>query len=244
MSNVLVQQTIVTMTSLELVEYVNSFRKEKALQEGVAFPSKGHAKLEHSDFLKKVLDVLGERAGYFSVTFNVSGPNGATRKSPGYSFPKREACLMAMSYSYDLQAQVFDYMTELENKTAFKIPQTLSEALILAGQQMQLAEERQVQLELAKPKVSHYDNYVESSSLKTVTNAAKEMKLTSNVLWDWLRKEGHAFKNEKKNIWTKGFIEKGYGEMKQFTRKDNGYSGTQPYLTSTGDLFIKQNFTK
>lgn len=240
MSNVLVQQTSVTMTSLELVEYVNSFRKEKALVDGAAFPSKGHAKLEHSDFMKKVPEVLGKDHGNFSGIYQDS----YCRDQKGYKFPKREACLMAMSYSYELQAQVFDYMTELENKTAFKIPQTMSEALILAGQQMQLAEERQVQLELAKPKVSHYDNYVESSSLKTVTNAAKEMKLTSNVLWDWLRKEGHAFKNEKKNIWTKGFIEKGYGEMKQFTRKDNGYSGTQPYLTSTGDLFIKQNFTK
>ena len=38
MSNVLVQQTSVTMTSLELVEYVNSFRKEKALVDGAAFP--------------------------------------------------------------------------------------------------------------------------------------------------------------------------------------------------------------
>ena len=240
MSNVLVKQTGVTMTSLELVEYVNSFRKEKALTEGVAFPSKGHAKLEHFDFMKKVPEVLGKDHGNFSGIYQDS----YGRDQKGYKFPKREACLMAMSYSYELQAQVFDYMTELETKVAFKIPQTLSEALILAGQQMQLAEERQVQLELAKPKVSHYDKYVKSDSLKTVTNAAKEMKLTSNVLWDWLRAEGHAFKNEKKNIWTKGFIEKGYGEMKQFTRKDNGYSGTQPYLTSTGDLFIKQNFTK
>ena len=116
-------------------------------------PSKGHAKLEHSDFMKKVPEVLGKDHGNFSGIYQDS----YCRDQKGYKFPKREACLMAMSYSYELQAQVFDYMTELENKTAFKIPQTMSEALILAGQQMQLAEERQVQLELAKPKVEFVD---------------------------------------------------------------------------------------
>ena len=72
MSNVLVQQTSVTMTSLELVEYVNSFRKEKALVDGAAFPSKGHAKLEHSDFMKKVPEVLGKDHGNFSGIYQDS----------------------------------------------------------------------------------------------------------------------------------------------------------------------------
>jgi len=31
-----------------------------------------------------------------------------------YVFPKREACLMALSYSYELQAKVFNSMTALE----------------------------------------------------------------------------------------------------------------------------------
>lgn len=106
----------ITMTSLELVDYINSERKEKALQAGAEFPSKGHAKLEHSDFLKKVLEVLGECAGNFSGTYKVEGPNGGTRDVPCYTFPKREACLMAMSYSYDLQAKVFDRMTALEQQ--------------------------------------------------------------------------------------------------------------------------------
>jgi len=30
------------------------------------------------------------------------------RNQPMYPFPKREACLMAMSYSYDLQAKVLN----------------------------------------------------------------------------------------------------------------------------------------
>ena len=102
----------ITMTSLELVDYINSERKEKALQAGAEFPSKGHAQLEHSDFLKKVLEVLGEAAGNFSGSY--TGKDNTKR--PCYTFPKREACLMAMSYSYELQAKVFDRMTALEQQ--------------------------------------------------------------------------------------------------------------------------------
>lgn len=82
------------MTSLELVEYINAVRKEDAVRAGVPFQSKGFAKLEHSGFLKKVLEVLGAQvAGKFSGYYTAS--NG--KANPLYTFPKREACLMAMS---------------------------------------------------------------------------------------------------------------------------------------------------
>jgi hypothetical protein len=91
------------VTSLELVEFINSQRGE------------GESTLAHSDFLKKVPQVLGGGAGNFSDTYR-HPQNGQTY--PCYRFPKREACLMAMSYSYDLQAKVFDRMTALEARPA------------------------------------------------------------------------------------------------------------------------------
>ncbi|OBU53824.1 hypothetical protein [Stenotrophomonas maltophilia] len=105
--------TAVTMTSLELVEFINDFRREQADNDGAAFPSKGYAELTHADFLKKVPEVLGsEVAGNFSGKYTAS--NG--KANPMYVFPKREACLMAMSYSYELQAKVYDRMTVLEEQ--------------------------------------------------------------------------------------------------------------------------------
>lgn len=106
----------VTMTSLEIVDFINDLRKEDALKAGAAFPSPGFAKLEHSDFTKKVPEVLGERAGNFSATYQIPGPNGSSRAAPCYRFPKREASLMAMSYSYKIQARVWDHMTALEEQ--------------------------------------------------------------------------------------------------------------------------------
>ena len=80
------------MSSLEMVSYINSTRKP------------GAALVPHSDFLKKVPQVLGGDAGNFSSIYFDS----MNRQKPCYNFPKREAMLMAMSYSYELQAQIFD----------------------------------------------------------------------------------------------------------------------------------------
>ena len=95
----------VTMSSLELVDYINDSRKfdEKPVQ------------LRHADFMAKVPKVLGIET---SEKFRSSYLAGNGEQRPCYRFPKREACLMAMSYSYELQAQVFDRMTAMENHIA------------------------------------------------------------------------------------------------------------------------------
>lgn len=100
-----------TMTSLEMVEYINADRKSKAEAEGLTFPCKKYTRLQHKHFLSKVPKVLGidNSAKFLAQYKDITG-----RYLPCYKFPKREACLMAMSYSYELQAKIYDYMTELE----------------------------------------------------------------------------------------------------------------------------------
>lgn len=51
---------IPTMSSLELVDYINADRKAKAEAAGMTFPCKKYRILKHNDFLKKVPKVLGE----------------------------------------------------------------------------------------------------------------------------------------------------------------------------------------
>jgi len=113
MSNVSVSvQT--TMTSLELVEFINSEREA------------GDAELRHDSFMAKVPKVLG---GVQNLLDTYTHPqNGQTY--PCYRFPKREACLMAMSYSYDLQAKVFDRMTALEIQSVKSTPMIESPPLV------------------------------------------------------------------------------------------------------------------
>ncbi|MDV7210759.1 Rha family transcriptional regulator [Azotobacter beijerinckii] len=119
----------VTMTSLELVDFINDHRKRQAEAAGVNFPSSEFAKLRHDSFMEKAPKVLGDGVQKFLDTYR-NAQNG--QDYPCYRFPKRESCLMAMSYSYELQAAVFDHMTALESKlnqqAAATLP-TYSEAL-------------------------------------------------------------------------------------------------------------------
>jgi len=115
------------MSSLELVKFINASRKP------------GEGVLTHDNFLKKVSVVLGGDA----VKFNGIYQDSMNRSRPCFRFPKREACLMAMSYSYELQAKVFDRMTALEEQekapALFVLPQSMPEALRLAAEQWERA---------------------------------------------------------------------------------------------------------
>lgn len=113
-----------TMSSLAMVDYINAERRAKAEAEGLEFPCKRYRTLKHNDFLKKVPKVLGEKhSGKFFAQYKDS----TGRDLPCYNFPKREACLMAMSYSYELQAAVYDYMEELEHQKGGYLGYTISE---------------------------------------------------------------------------------------------------------------------
>lgn len=100
-----------TMSSLEMVDYINADRKSKAEAAGLKFPCKRFTKIQHKHILAKTPKVLGKE---YSAKFSAEYKDSTGRDLPCYQYPKREACLMAMSYSYELQAQVFDHMTELE----------------------------------------------------------------------------------------------------------------------------------
>lgn len=79
-----------TMTSLELVDFINQHRQQQAEQAGQAFPSDEFPELLHKNFLAKVPEVLGERSAEFAADL----PDSYGRPRRGYRFPKRESCLM------------------------------------------------------------------------------------------------------------------------------------------------------
>lgn len=76
-----------TVSSLEVVALLNSLRNDN------------EPRLRHDHFVRKVPLVLGDRAGRFKDT-----------RTAGYVFPRREACLMVISYGYELQAAMLDLM--------------------------------------------------------------------------------------------------------------------------------------
>lgn len=175
-----------TMTSIELVDFINQDRRERAHAIGAPFPGNAFPGLEHKNLLAKVLDVLGETSAKFAADL----PDSYGRPRRGYRFPKREACLLAMSYSYELQAKVFDRMTALEQVAAPAIPQTMAQALRLAADQAEQIEAQQAALAIAAPKVEFVNRYVESTGNKGFREVAKLLGIKENVFRAFLHDQG------------------------------------------------------
>jgi len=86
----------------------------------------GESKDSHSNFMKKAEKVLGEGVVKFYDTY--TSKQGKSLQC--LMLPEREACLMAMSYSYELQAYVFDAWQELKNSKPTWMTQLSPEAQI------------------------------------------------------------------------------------------------------------------
>ena len=211
----------VTMTSLELVEFINSQR------------GADEAELRHDDFMRKAPKVLGEGVRNFADTYT-HPQNG--QQYPCYRFPKREACLMAMSYSYDLQAKVFDRMTQLEQVAADpRIPKTYGDALRLAADQAEEIARKDAQLALAAPKAAALDRIaLETEGAVCLRVAAKLVQVPEKQFTSFLRQENWIFRHHHSNTW-QGYSDKekaGYLELKRtrVTRDDGSEKTVEQVL--------------
>lgn len=194
--------TTVTMTSLELVAFINSQRKHY------------EAVLRHDSFMAKVPKVLSETGLQNFLDTYVHPQNGQTY--PCYRFKKREACLMAMSYSYDLQASVFDRMTALEEaqkKTAISLPDFTdpAEAAIAWAEQYKEKQLFIAQVEALKPKAIALDRIADTKDLFGIREAAKALKIKQNELTNMLVKRQWAYRSNDNRL--QGYataIDRGY----------------------------------
>lgn len=75
----------------------------------------GDTKNAHSHFMEKAKKVLGEQFPNFREQQSYRKGNGSYGVRFVLFLPEREACLMAMSYSYELQAHVFDEWQRLKS---------------------------------------------------------------------------------------------------------------------------------
>lgn len=133
-------------------------------------------------------------------------------------------------YNRNLRVRINRRWQELEQQVAapvFQIPQTLGEALQLAADQAK-------QLELAAPKVAHYDKVVDRHTLLTATQVGQKIHMSAVKLnrvldelgvYNQAHKRGRAFRQ-----W---FIDKELGEMKQ---TDMGHS--QALFSLKGEAWV------
>lgn len=98
------QDTVATMSSLELVDIINSLRPE------------GTPEIRHDNLMRKIENHPGIASPQFLGHVQIDIGNGAKRKSKCYHLPKRECELLVMAESLEVQTKVYDRMVELQQE--------------------------------------------------------------------------------------------------------------------------------
>ena len=193
----------VTMTSPEIVDFINAHRQS------VATIEKPYVELHHRSFMSKVPQVLGiSNAANFLASQNYGNNN--TRQI--YVFQKREACLMAMSYSYELQAQIFDRMTAMEDalkKPVIALPDFTdpAEAAMAWAEQYKAKQLAEKQVAVLAPKAQALDTIANTSQTYCLRECAKTIGIKESDLIDLLLLKKWIYREPSSNPKKKGKLQ-------------------------------------
>ena len=189
--------------------------------------------------IRKMLDDLEIDSAIFTAQYKDS----TGRNLPMFNLPKRETLILVSGYNVTMRARIIDRWQELEQKESiqFKMPKTLSEALLLAGQQAALAEERQRLLEQQKPKVEFAETVERSDGTLAIGEFAKllpkEWKIGRNKLFKWLRDNKYLMKD---NVPYQRYVNEGLFEVietvSQYDSQD--YINLLTLITGKGQLYV------
>jgi anti-repressor protein len=148
----------------------------------------------------------------FSLTFIIRQlPNGGSRKDPVYELTKKECLYIATKFNDEARAKLINRWEQLENERMeqHNIPQTFSQALMLAAKQAEKLELQSKQIQELEPKADFYDAVTDSKTAIDIGRAAKvlDMGIGRNKLFQKLRDEKILMYN---NIPYQEYIDRGY----------------------------------
>lgn len=186
--------------------------------------------------------------------------NGQNR--PCYNLNKKACFLLATGYNVSLRAKIIDRWEELElryRNGGFQIPQTLSEALMLAAEQTKQLEQAKAEKQLLEakaqeqervimeqaPQVDYCQRVLSSESTYTVTQIAKEFGWGAETLNRKLKELGVQYKQNGQWLLKAKYQDKGYTSTITREYKDSqGRQRTsqQTVWRETGRRFIHTLF--
>ena len=195
-----------TITSLELLEEINLFREE----ESKSNPLNERKLLRHDTLRSIIKDEFEEEILSQDILEKSISSNGG-RPTSVYILSLGQAKQVLVRESKFVRKAVICYIDKLEKSLSnkFSIPQTYSEALLLASNQAKQIEEQSKQLEEQKPKVEFFDQVTDSKDAIDMAQCAKilNMGIGRNRLFEFLR--SHAIL-DRNNIPFQRYIDCGY----------------------------------
>lgn len=211
----------------------------------------------HDAVLRDIRNLLEQGVG--AHNFVESSYNSSQNKElPCYILTKKGCLILASGYNALLRERIINRWEQLEiqhRNGGFQIPQTLSEALMLAAEQTKRLEKAQAEKQLLQEKteqqeqviqqqaesVRYLDRIQSSVSTYTVTQIAKEFGLSAESLNRKLHELKVQFKQNGQWLLYADYQDKGY--TKTITREHLDHLGNirtsqQTVWTETGRRFI------
>lgn len=150
------------------------------------------------------------------------------------SFAKK----IAMMSKSEIGDKIRDYFLECEKKSQLYIPQTYSEALMLAAKQAEEIENQQKQITTMKPKAEYFDEIVDRNGLTNFRDTAKLFGVSEKALIFFLIDKKYIYRDRKGKLKPVAKHVGSFFELKEWAKGEN--AGTQTLVTAKGrDHFLK-----
>jgi len=222
-----------TMTSREIAEYTG--KRHSDVMEAIRTMEPAWEKVNGRKFpLVKYKDAKGEMR-------------------PEYQLSKTECLYVATKFNDEARARLILRWEELEQEQKHRLPQSFSEALMLAAQQAQELEQKELQLQAQAPKVRFAEAVETSTRSCLVAELAKIItqngyEIGQNRLFKWMRSQGYLGKQgEYYNLPTQRAMELGLFEVKKTSiSKPDGtvLVSTTPKVTGKGQVYFVNKLLK
>lgn len=150
------------------------------------------------------------------------------------SFAKK----IAMMSKSEIGDKIRDYFLECEKKSQLYIPQTYSEALMLAAKQAEEIENQQKQITTMKPKAEYFDEIVDRNGLTNFRDTAKLFGVSEKALIFFLIDKKYIYRDRKGKLKPVAKHVGSFFELKEWAKGEK--AGTQTLVTAKGrDHFLK-----
>lgn len=215
MFNLTLQNQELTMSSYDFLnEVINPARM-----------SAGENSVRNNVFLDRIEDEIDDLGRY---KIFVASRNNVKY----YDLNMEQMTLVGMRESKAVRRIVLETLKKLAQSNSQQLPQSFSEALMLAAKQQEL-------IEAQAPKVRHFDLIVERDHLLNATQVASKLGISAVQLNKYLAELGVYNRSVlRSRVFNQGFIKAGYGEMKQ-----TGTGHDQAMFTTKGEAWIIQKLT-
>ena len=156
---------------------------------------------EHKNVMRDIRNLLDQ--GVAALNFELGQYKDANQQDrPCYNLTKKGCLILASGYDAKLREKIIDRWEQLETERqtgGFQIPQSNSQALLLAAKQAEKIEQQQKQLQQQAPKVLFADSVSASHTSILIGDLAKILKqngveIGAKRLFVWMRRNGYLIK--------------------------------------------------